>query len=223
MRTCAPDVIKVLGRSTAALACVLMLASCTSGESESKSAGPCEISPSSEEEVLLREILRAEDFETKAHKQTKPLAEKLGRDLQKMGDAKDSYFNLACTYSTQDQQRTDRALFTFGWSSKAAFETPPLPNGVSYDLNGARGVATGTTVRLFVQCDLPGELGAASRKAWLDTDASYLFRPSRDADQAGKDRRMALTYLMARRVTDALGCENKPLDKPPVVKPLPTP
>ncbi|MFD7914611.1 hypothetical protein ACFV30_28475 [Streptomyces sp. NPDC059752] len=42
-------------------------------------------------------------------------------------------------------------------------------------------------------------------------------------DQAGKDRRMTLTYLMTRRVTDALGCENEPLEKPPVVKPLPAP
>lgn len=34
----------------------------------------------------------------------------------------------------------------------------------------------------------------------------------------GSDRQTILTYLMARRVTDALGCENKPLEQAPAVK-----
>ncbi|MFE4262195.1 hypothetical protein [Streptomyces sp. NPDC056883] len=32
-----------------------------------------------------------------------------------------------------------------------------------------------------------------------------------------RDRQTTLTYLMARRVTDALGCENKPLEQAPAV------
>ncbi|MDD9382711.1 hypothetical protein M8Z33_39960 [Streptomyces sp. ZAF1911] len=33
-----------------------------------------------------------------------------------------------------------------------------------------------------------------------------------------KKKATTLTYLMARRVTDALGCENKPLEQAPAVK-----
>ncbi|MER5482669.1 hypothetical protein ABT024_05545 [Streptomyces sp. NPDC002812] len=38
------------------------------------------------------------------------------------------------------------------------------------------------------------------------------------ADRAARDRQTTLTYLMARRVTDAPGCENKPLEQAPAVK-----
>ncbi|MFJ3519929.1 hypothetical protein [Streptomyces sp. NPDC090131] len=86
------------------------------------------------------------------------------------------------------------------------------------------GESNDTFTKLFVQCDLPGDLDAPSKSAWLYAKASYTVNIGRtDIDQAARDRQSALTYLMARRVTDALGCENKPLEKPPVVKPLATP
>ncbi|MFJ3965485.1 hypothetical protein [Streptomyces sp. NPDC090036] len=86
------------------------------------------------------------------------------------------------------------------------------------------GEGNDTFTKLFVQCDLPGDLDAPSKSAWLCANGSYTVNIGRtDIDRAAEDRQTALTYLMARRVTDALGCENKPLEKPPVVKPLPAP
>ncbi len=218
--------LKILGRSTAALVCAVMLASCTSGGSEAKAANPCGISASSEEDALVREILATEDFETNALKSTSELVDKVKRALPGMRPGKNSYFNAACRYRVEDDHRAVSATFSFGWSPRV----PPGPpsNGVSYELNGASGVTStsGSSSTLLVQCDLPGELGAQSRNAWFSADAYFSFMPATGTDavdQAGKDRRMTLTYLMTRRVTEALGCENKPLEKPPVVKPLPAP
>ncbi|MFB6478565.1 hypothetical protein ACFCXF_08825 [Streptomyces virginiae] len=223
MHTSSRDVIKTLGRSAAALVCVAALASCTSGDSEAE-ADLCGISASSEEEALVREILGTADFETKTYKSKSVLADKVKRALPGMRPGKNSYFNAACRYRVEDEHRAVSATFSFGWSPRV----PPGPpsNGVSYELDGASGVTSESNSTLLVQCDLPGELGAQSRNVWFSADAYFSFMPATGTgvvDQAGKDRRMTLTYLMTRRVTDALGCENKPLEKPPVVKPLPTP
>ncbi|MFD7262450.1 hypothetical protein [Streptomyces sp. NPDC059874] len=222
MHTSGPDALKILGRSTAAFVCVLMLAACTSGGSEAEAVNPCGISASSEEDALIREILATEDFETKAYKSTSELVDKVKRALPSMRPGKNSYFNAACRYGVEDQDRTVTATFSFGWSPR---ELPgPPSSGVSYELNGARGVTSGSDSTLLVQCDMPGELGAQSRNVWFSAEAYFSFMPAGPGvDQSGKDRQMTLTYLMARRVTEALGCENKPLDKPPVVKPLPSP
>ncbi|WP_159041243.1 hypothetical protein [Streptomyces sp. WM4235] len=224
MRTSSRDVMKTLGRSTAALVCVLSLASCTSGDSEAEAANPCGISASSEEEALVRGILATEDFETKAYKSTSALVDKTKWAVQRMRPGKDSYFNAACRYEMDDRQRGAYAIFSFGWSPRATSDVPVSPSSASYAWNGAGGVASDSGATLLVQCDLPGELGAQSRNVRLSADAMFSFRPSRPvADQATKDQRMTLTYLMTRRVTEALGCENKPLAKAPVVKPLSTP
>ncbi|MEU9798291.1 hypothetical protein [Streptomyces sp. NPDC051000] len=216
------DVIRALGRSTAALVCVLALASCTSGDSEAEAANLCGISASSEEEGLVREILTTEDFETKAYKSTNALVDKTTWAVQHMRPGKDSYFTAACRYELDDRQRGAYAIFSFGWSPRATSDALTSPGSASYAWNGAGGVASDIGATLLVQCDLPGELGAQSKNVRLSADVMFSFRPSRPvADQAAKDQRMTLTYLMTRRVTEALGCENKPLAKPPVVKPLP--
>ncbi|WP_407839084.1 hypothetical protein ACE1OC_26340 [Streptomyces sp. DSM 116496] len=51
-----------------------------------------------------------------------------------------------------------------------------------------------------------------------DTFEHTISSTATAADQAARDRQTTLTYLMARRVTDALGCENKPLEQAPAVK-----
>ncbi|WP_158708578.1 hypothetical protein [Streptomyces sp. NRRL S-244] len=77
---------------------------------------------------------------------------------------------------------------------------------------------------VFVECAMPGELDERSKSARFYADASYTINIGKpELDQAARDRQTALAYLVARRVTEALGCENKPLERPPVVKPLPSP
>ncbi|MFD3697077.1 hypothetical protein ACFWUZ_13135 [Streptomyces sp. NPDC058646] len=221
MRTSDPDVLKAVVRSTTAFVCVLVLASCTSGGSRTETANPCGISPSSEEEALVREVLGTEDFATKAYGDTGWLVDKMERALPVMRPEKHSFYTNACGYSVKDEQRDVRMTFLAGWFVRTS-AVPSFPDDVSYSLNGARGTASGDRTTLLVQCDMPGELRAQSQNVWLTADTSFTSSPSRTvADQAAKDRRMTLTYLMARRVTEALGCENEPLAQPPVVKPLP--
>ncbi|MFI5672421.1 hypothetical protein [Streptomyces sp. NPDC051704] len=204
------------------LVCGLMLASCTSGGSAAEAANPCGIGPPSEEGALVREVLGTQDFTTKAYDSTSALADKMRRALPGIRPEKHIFYTNACRYSTGDEQADDSVTFVPGWFLRAS-PVPFFPGEASYDLNGARGVSSDTRSALIVQCDMPGDLGEQSKKVWLTADTTFMFRPSRPTpDQAAKDRGMTLTYLMARRVTQALGCENTPLDKPPVVKPLPS-
>nr|WSX51779.1 hypothetical protein OG409_24335 [Streptomyces sp. NBC_00974] len=222
MRISGPDVLKGLVGPTTALVCVLMLASCTSADSEAEAAKLCAISPPSEEEALVRGLLGAEAFETKAYGTTRALVGKMERALPSVSK-RERFYTDACGYGADDEQRDIRATFLVGWLLKTAKE-PSFPGDTFYDVNGARGITNDRRSTLLVQCDLPGDLREQSRKVWLTADTSYTFGPARPkADQATEDREMTLTYLMARRITDALGCENKPLEKPPVVKPLPAP
>lgn len=223
MRTSGPDVLKALVQSTTAFICVLTLASCTSGGSEAEAANPCGISPSSEEAALVRELLGTEDFATKSYGTTSRLVDKFERALPVIRPEKHMFHTNACEYSMKDEHGDVRMTFVPGWFLRT-HEAPSLPGDASYSLNGARGVTSGTRSTLLVQCDMPGELRAQSQEVWLTADIRFTFSPSRPAaDQAAQGRRMTFTYLMARRVADALGCENKPLDKAPVVKPLPSP
>lgn len=222
MRTFGPDVLPSVARSMAVVLCVLALASCSSGGSDAEAANPCGVSPPSQEEELAREILGTRDFETKADGSTERLVDKMERALPVIGPDKHVFFTEACDYSTDQAGRQVQATFVPGWLFRTS-EEPLLP-GQPYSVNGVRGASGDSRSGLVVACDMPGELREASQKVWFTADITFTSSPSLPkVDQAERDRRMTLTYLMARRVTDALGCENKPLAKPPVVKPLPTP
>ncbi|MCY0939156.1 hypothetical protein [Streptomyces sp. H34-S4] len=226
VHTSGRDVVKALGRSTAVLVCGLTLASCTSGEPAAKSEKPCGISPSSQEGVLLRGVLRAEGFETLVYNSTSEVAATLRRSLPETSPDKRTSPKSTCALWAAGQNGGDRVTFSFGWISRASKEVEhPLPNGVPFEADGgAFGQANDTDTNLYVACQMPAELGEPSKTAWFHAKASHNVSPPRsDIDPAVRDQQTALTYLMARRVTDALRCENKPLEKPPVVKPLSTP
>ncbi|MFJ9344853.1 hypothetical protein ACIRP0_37075 [Streptomyces sp. NPDC101733] len=224
MRTSGPETLKVLVRSTAALLCVLTLASCGSGESEAKGENLCEIVPSSDEEALLRGILRAEDVKTEISSRTDRVVQRLQRELREMGPEKRTLPAYTCAY-WPGQQSSERAKFGYGWVPRALKDAEgSVPKGVPYEVNGILGETSDTYTKLRVQCDMPGDLGQMSKSAWLYVNASYSVNvPRTDIDRAARDRQTTFAYLMARRVTEALGCENEPLSKAPVVSPVPTP
>ncbi|MET9691188.1 hypothetical protein ABZY81_22350 [Streptomyces sp. NPDC006514] len=226
MRTSGRNVLEAFARSTTALLSVLMLASCTSGEPEAKNEQPCGISPSSEEGVLLKGILRAEGFESLIYNSTGEAATALRHALSETSPESRMSTKMTCALWAAGQNGGDRVTFSFGWVSRASKKAEePLPNGVPFEADGgAFGQANDTETRLLVACQMPGELGDPSKSAWFHAKASHNVSPPRtDIDQTVRDRQTALTYLMARRVTDALGCENEPLEKPPAVKPLTAP
>ncbi|MEU6866943.1 hypothetical protein ABZ924_27410 [Streptomyces sp. NPDC046876] len=149
----------------------------------------------------------------------------LERDLREMGPEKRTLPTYTCAYRPAPQGGVERATFGFGWVPRTSNDVKrSLPQGVPYEVSGAFGETGDFGTKLFVECAMPGELGGPSKSAWFYADASYTINIGQpELDQEARDRQTALTYLMARRVTDALGCENKPLQKPPVVKPLPSP
>ncbi|MGW5343972.1 hypothetical protein [Streptomyces sp. NPDC004050] len=225
MRTSGPDALKAIGRSTAVLLCVLTVASCDSGESEAKVDHPCEIAPASEEHRLLREILRADGFQTDIMSSTNRAVEQLERKLREMDPKERTLPMYTCAYRPGGQGGVERATFGFGWVARTSEDVKSsLSNSAPYEVNGAFGETNDFITKLFVECSMPGGFGEKSKLAWFYADASYTVNIGRlDLDQTARDRQAVLTYLMTRRVTEALGCENKPLEKSPVVKPLPTP
>ncbi|MEV7562621.1 hypothetical protein [Streptomyces sp. NPDC089795] len=225
MRTCARNVFKASVRSATAVLSVVLLASCTSGGSEAKIEHLCTVTPASEEDVLLRGILRADGFTTDINNRTSRVVEGLERDLREIDPAKQTLSTSMCAYQPTAQEGSERARFEFGWVPRTSKDAEPsLSDGGRFEVNGAFGESNYFLTKLLVRCDMPGDLAEPSESAWLYAKASYTVNTGRtDIDQAAKDRQTALAYLMTRRVTDALGCENRPLEKPPVVKPLPAP
>ncbi|WP_411105600.1 hypothetical protein [Streptomyces sp. cmx-4-9] len=202
---------------------MVMLAACGAGGSESERAPLCEVRPSSEEGASLRKVLRGEDFDTQISSSSERFAEALEGELRGMEPQKETLPEYACAF--RPRAAVERATFGFGWAPRVSQGAEnPLPGGAPYAVNDAFGASSDTHTRMYIACTLPGDLGERSKSAWLYADASYTVNIGRtDVDQAARDRQTALTYLMARRVTDALGCENKPLAEPPVVKPAATP
>ncbi|MHC6628203.1 hypothetical protein ACYTFC_19310 [Streptomyces globosus] len=215
---------RTLGRSTAALVCVVLLAACGSDDTEEKAAGVCEAPSASEEAVFLREILQTEAFTTDQRKPKDELVRKLKRDLRSLPPDRDTFHHLACRFATASDTGYAGANFSYAWMPRTAPRKPLIGDDVAYDVNGVRVVAGATMAKLLVPCDMPGDLVEQSQKADLYTDVYFHFvRSEPDRSQAGKDKRAALTYLVTRHITDALGCENRPLEQPPTVKPLPAP
>lgn len=223
MRTSGPDVTKAFVRPALTLLCVVALASCTSGEPEAKSEHPCGISPSSEEGVLLKGILRAEGGEALVHNSTNDVAEAMRNALPKP-DPEGT--KTECAVWAAGQNGGDRVTFSFGWVSRGSKPLEqPLPDGVPFEAGGgAFGQANDTDTGLFVGCEMPAELAGPSKSVWFHAQTSHNFNPPwTDIDRTVRDAQTAFTSLVARRVTEALGCKNEPLARPPVVTPLPTP
>ncbi|MCP3756142.1 hypothetical protein [Streptomyces sp. TBY4] len=211
---------------------LLPLASCTPGSGE-PAAHPCGLGADSREDALVREVLARESYETQVLDSTSALAKTMEQALPSIGPKKTSFGANACAYKRIVDLDIAHMVLVAGWVLRGS-EGRPYFDDVAYELNGVRGLTnigvsefgltTASRSNLLIPCDLPGKLAARSRKVWLEAELRYTFSPRRlELDQAAKDSRMTLTYLLARRVTDALGCENQPLAKPPVVEPLPAP
>ncbi|CAL9441916.1 hypothetical protein SUDANB120_02259 [Streptomyces sp. enrichment culture] len=221
----------MIGRLAAVLLCTTALAACDSGGAEAKTDHPCEIASGSQEQTLLRDILRTDGFQPFIMSSTSRATERLEQRLR-MTVAKESAFPLAvCAYRPDGhayrpagQTGVERASFEFGWVDRTSPDVKPhLDQGVPFEANGSFGEANAFITKLYVECALP-RLGDLTKTVWLYTESSFTVNIGRtDIDQAARDRQTALTYLMTRRITDALGCENKPLEQPPTVKPLPAP
>ncbi|MEV7729910.1 hypothetical protein AB0P15_35145 [Streptomyces sp. NPDC087917] len=216
------DAGKALSAVAVVLACAIAVSGCTDGTPEAKSADLCTLPDGSVELDLLRQIIAGE-LDTGSTPADR-LTANLKKDLRDREPSDESPGRSVCLYRPEQQAKPHRVVVQARWVPRDASKDRPMAEGAPFDVNGVPGETNDIASRLYVPCDLPGDLRASSDKVWLKADVSYSVNiPRSPGDQARKDRQTTFAYLMARRVTEALGCENEPLSKPPVVSPVPTP
>ncbi|MGW7362997.1 hypothetical protein ACWGI8_06090 [Streptomyces sp. NPDC054841] len=206
-----------------AIAALLTVTSCTS---EAPQGGRpddylCDISAKSTEEKLLRQIMRADDFTTEINNREYRFAEKMNENLRLFPDSSRMYAVMACQYLPNGQKDIGRTRIEYKWVPRVDASGPSQEDETfSYDFGNAFGTSSDVTSTLDVTCVMPGDLREKSAKVSLHADASYTVNLGPVHDHGTQDEQITLLYLMTRRATESLGCENKPLAKEPVVKPL---
>ncbi|MFD0147547.1 MULTISPECIES: hypothetical protein [unclassified Streptomyces] len=213
-------------RLLGAIATLFAVTSCTE-EAPPQAGRPdnylCDISAKSTEEELLRQIMRAENFTTNLNNRESRFVEKMNENLQLFPDDTRMYAVSACQYLPNGQKGGGRTSIDYEWVPRVDASKPSQESGTfSYDFVNAFGTSSDVTSTLDVICVMPGDLRERSKKVSLHAEASYTVNLGPVHDHGTQDEQMTLLYLMARRATESLGCENKPLAKEPVVKPLAT-
>ncbi|WP_407839085.1 hypothetical protein ACE1OC_26345 [Streptomyces sp. DSM 116496] len=206
-------------RSVLALVCLVAAAGCSTEQAGPRAADPCAIADPSAERDLIKQITGSGDFDTRVNATTAHLVDSLKGDLRSLPSTP----WLMCGYVPTQGKDASRVQLQVRWLYRESKEQNPQGT-VPVEANGAVGWAGDTGSQLRVRCDMPGDLRGQSDNALLAVEESFrIGAPRPNMTQADRDRQTSLTYLMARRVAEALGCENKPLKRAPVVKVLPSP
>ncbi|MFD3947739.1 hypothetical protein [Streptomyces sp. NPDC058579] len=212
----------VRGAATAASATVLALAAtaCSSGDSGTQVEGLCGPSADSSAGTSLRQVLRTDDFTAQVLRSDDNFVREFKKDLREWPGGENSTSpSFVCKYVPEDGK--GHVLLDFAWSpANQPGKQRARESGPFYDLNGATGEVGDQSSGLYVSCALGGELSARSRKAVLRADLSLTVNRGETVDKAREAEQLSFLYYMTRAATEVLGCENKPLTKEPVVKPL---
>lgn len=96
----------------------------------------------------------------------------------------------------------------------------PIADAAQYAVNGVLAEVNEGEAKISFSCVMPGENRELSRRAQLVGWASFTGEPTDGSGRKAEIRDVTLSYLMARRAVEVLGCENKPLQGDPVVKPI---
>ncbi|MEU6988608.1 hypothetical protein ABZ946_35265 [Streptomyces sp. NPDC046324] len=204
---------------------MLVTTSCSSSEAPAAADDRlCDISSGSPEEKLLRQVIRTPEFETRIDNRDQRFVEKMEDGLRAQPEGSSASPVLACSYAPKASSNEGRANVEFTWSPTAEAESGGGEKGTrSYQPSAsATGTSDDVSADLFVQCRLPGDLNARSKKVLLHAQAAYTVNLGAVQDHGTQDQQMAFLYYMARKATEVLGCENQPLAEEPVVKPLST-
>ncbi|MET9592453.1 hypothetical protein ABZY45_16080 [Streptomyces sp. NPDC006516] len=183
------------------------------------------MSPSSAVGKAVRGQLQAEEIKSTIFADTPDLVEgmheRLGEDL-----GEPTLPQATCSFAPRNTVGSKTLRIEFAWVPRDAGtdDTNRLPGPLShYDVNGAAAEANDISSHLRVECVLPGTDRKASQKVLLQGEASNTLLKGTEVQQKTIDQQITFLYLMTRRATEALGCENAPLTKDPVVKASPTP
>ncbi|MFD9030137.1 hypothetical protein ACFVZW_03055 [Streptomyces sp. NPDC059567] len=198
------------------MALVLAASACSSGGSDTRVEGMCGQPADSDAGTSLRHVLGTDDFKTNVIMSDRRFVAELKEDVQERREKSGTAPAYLCTFLPEDSD--ERVVLGFAWAPAEEPGEDPAQAGSLYDVSGVRGESQDLASELRVPCDLGGELSEPSRKAVLRADATLTVNRGKDVDQEMKARQLTFLYLMTREVTEALGCENKPLAKDPVVK-----
>ncbi|MFI8826372.1 hypothetical protein [Streptomyces sp. NPDC053431] len=169
---------------------------------------------------MLHTVIRTKSYRTDSHlPRDQRFVERMEENLHNIADPAATYAVTACSYVPTGQADVGRATIDFEWVTlDDAKKKPAEKDTREYRLNGATGRSDDVTTDLYVQCLMPGELKEPSRKVLLHTGAAFTVNLGPVHDHHTQDQQMDFVYRMTRKATEVLGCENKPLEKDPVVK-----
>ncbi|WP_069173460.1 hypothetical protein [Streptomyces griseus] len=164
-------------------------------------------------------MLKADELKSTIFAETSDLVEGMRERLQ---EDKPTLPQATCSFAPRNTVSSKRLRIEFSWVPRnpEASHRNELPGPLShYDVNGAAGEANDISSHLRVECVLPGADKETSKQILLQGEASNTLLVGTEVRQKTIDQQITFLYLMTRRATEALGCENDPLAKKPVVKP----
>ncbi|MFB9557665.1 hypothetical protein [Streptomyces roseoviridis] len=200
-------------------ATALVVTACgTSDESAAPVDQPCEVAAGSAEAKLLHGLLGTDQVETTYFETTPDLVERLREDLREQVPGKPTSTADACRFKPKDGTGSSSARLEFFWLPKDdTGRRLPAPSS-RYDVNGVEAEANDITSALRVSCVLPAAEAKPSSQVYLRADLTNTVLMGTKVSEETKKQQVSFAYLLAREVTEALGCKGDPLKKDPVVR-----
>ncbi|MCQ0022915.1 hypothetical protein M4914_08080 [Streptomyces somaliensis DSM 40738] len=182
----------------------------------------CHLQSESVERDAVLKTLDADEVKTMIFAVPSDLTEDLERELRRLESGEDSLPSNVCLFegAAGDSNGSVRIMFQWAMPESSKGAGRALRNANRYEVNGLPAEASEGDAKLSFSCVMPGELHDASRQARLVGWVSLTGGPRRGPREGWDIRYVTLSYLMAQKAVDALGCENKPLKGDPVVKPV---
>ncbi|MFF4173958.1 hypothetical protein [Streptomyces sp. NPDC001744] len=181
----------------------------------------CAVSAGSPEAKLLSQVMRTDSFTTRNGYRSPRFVEKAQDRLREYGEEGKTLAVRQCFFFPDGRSGDGQTTVEYGWAPLSDAQKGTDAAGTRrYRLNGATGRSGDVTTDLYVRCELPGELKEPSKKVLFHAGVSFTTNLGTVEDHGTQDQQMSFVYLMARRATELLGCENRPLAKDPVVRPL---
>ncbi|MGW4164349.1 hypothetical protein [Streptomyces sp. NPDC004788] len=180
----------------------------------------CDIASGSPEDKILRHVLRADTYTTLHGNRTPKFLDRMRTELREQPGHRTTYSVRQCSFFPDGRRGMGQANIDYMWSPLSdAKKTAVVEDTRSYALNEATGTSNDVSTHLYVPCVLPGT-PSASKGLLLHAEGSFTVNLGAVKDHGTQDQQMEFVHRMARRATEALGCENAPLKKTPVFTPL---
>ncbi|KUH36152.1 MULTISPECIES: hypothetical protein [Streptomyces] len=203
----------------------MLLISCGGGGAKEGLADDylCDLPSKSVEEEIVLKALGGEKARTTIFAQPSDLVARMEGRLGELASSEDATGTDVCLFQTPLMSGSKASVrISFQWAApeKGKAAGRPLRDANRYVVNGLPAEANEGDVKLSFSCVMPGEKRAASRQAQLVGWVSLTGGPRKGPQREWDVQHVTLSYLMAQRTVEALGCEKKPLQGEPVVKPV---